>query len=114
MCSHLRELSDQTLSCIRNLDNAVIALDNVGEVDENMHVFTADTVAIHLKIDEEEGLVFIALAPNTGMHNAKPSWLRKEIMLVIKLLLKFNVFQFGDIFYREKEGGAMGSPFAYS
>ena len=31
----------------------------------------------------------------------------------MKLLLIFNVFQFGDTYYRQKEGGVMGSPFSY-
>ena len=62
--------------------------------------------------NKEEGLTFLTIALDNLIFRVDSRWPRKEIINDIKLLLRFNVFQFGDTCYRQKEGGEMGSTFA--
>ena len=62
-------------------------------------------------INAEEGLTFLTLASNNLIFKVQPNWPRREIISAMQLSLRFNVFQFGDTYYRQKEGGVMGSPF---
>ena len=41
----------------------------------------------------------------------KPDWPRKQLLVAMRLLLKCNVFQFDDAYFRQIEGGSMGNPF---
>ena len=67
---------------------------------------------MHPNVDAEE-VASIILAADTSMCKTNPLWLQNEIIIEIKILLKFKAFQFGDAFCRQREGGAMGSPFIF-
>ena len=55
-------------------------------------------------ISIEEGLVFLTLALDTLIFKARPIWPREDVILAIKMLLRFKIFQFGYTYYRKKEG----------
>ena len=50
-------------------------------------------------------------ALDSFVFKVKPIWPRRQLILSIMVLLKCNVFQFDDAFFRQIEGGAMGNPF---
>ena len=54
-------------------------------------------------INIEEGLMFLTIALDNLIFKVEPDWPRREIINDIKLLLRFNVFQFGDTFCRQNE-----------
>ena len=59
------------------------------------------------KINTEEGLAFAMEALDAFIFKVKPGWPRKQLCLATKLLLKCNLFQFDDAYFRQTEGGAM-------
>ena len=110
MC--LRQLLDQVSSYVKNSNDTVLMLNALEELDDNMF-FTACATAMHPNMSIEEGLTFLKIELNKLIFKADRNRPRKEIINTIKLLLWFNVFQFGDTCYRQKEGGAMDSPFTF-
>ena len=96
---------------MKNSNDIVLILNCLNVLDENMFLFTAYSIAIHPNINTEEGLTFLTLALNNLMFKVNHNLPRKETITTIKLLLRFNVFQFEDAYYRRKEGEEMGSPF---
>ena len=67
----------------------------LNKLDDNIFLFTADSTAMHPNINIEEGLKVLTLALDNLIFKVQPNWPRREIINAIKLLLRFNVFQFG-------------------
>ena len=89
----------------------MLLLNDIEELDDDALLFAADETAVCLNTNTEEGLIFLKIALDNLIFKVDSSWPRKEIINAIKLLLRFNVFQFGGACYRQKEGRAMGIPF---
>ena len=69
---------------------------------------TCDVEAMHANINTEEVLAFTMADLDAFIFKVKPDWPRNQLILVIRLLLKCNVLQFDDTYFREIEGGAWG------
>ena len=54
--ARLRQLIDQTPSCVKNSNDAVLILNVLDELDDDIFLFAADAIAIHPSINTEEGL----------------------------------------------------------
>ena len=65
-------------------------------------MFAADATAMCPNINTEEGLVFLTIALENLIFKVESGWPRKENINAIKLLLRCNAFQFGDMYYRQK------------
>ena len=109
--SYLKELLPFCKTHIKNSDDVLGILRGFGLVFEDVFIATCDAEAMHPNINTEEGLAFVMVALDAFMFKTKPGWPRKQLLLAIRLLLKCNVFQFDDTYFRQIEGGAMGNPF---
>ena len=109
---HLIDSLDQVHSYVKNSKDITLALRCLIVLDDNVFLFTADTTAIYPNINIEERLTFLTLSLENLIFKVGLNGHRKEIINTMKLLLIFNVFQFRETYYRQKEGGEMGSPFA--
>ena len=109
--SYLKELLPFCKTCIKNSDDVLGILRGFGLVFEDVFITTSDAEAMYPNINTEEGLAFVMVALDAFIFKTKPGWPRKQLLLAIRLLLKCNVFQFDDTYFRQIEGGAMGNPF---
>ena len=89
----------------------MLTINALDELDDSMFLFAVDATSMCTNINTEKGLIFLTISLDNLIFKAESSWPRTEIINAIKLLLQFNVFQFVDAYYRQKEGGEMGSPF---
>ena len=98
----LRESLVQIPSCVKNSNNVAIMLIFLNELDDVMFLFTVDATAMHPSINTEKGLTFLTLSLDNLMFKSETNWPRSDIINAMKLLLRFNVFQFGDDCNRQK------------
>ena len=94
-------------SYVKNSNEIVLTLQAIKELDDYTFLLTADDALMCPNINAEEGLIFLTLALDNMIFKVGPIRPRKEIINAIKLLLRCNVFQFGDVHHRQKEVGAM-------
>ena len=94
-----RSYFKNTFDLKKDLDNVVLP--------PNAYLFTSDAVSMYTNI------------PTTLALQKIGEYLRKEkfpgipvddLMRALRLIMKYNVFQFGDTFWKQKTGTAMGTP----
>ena len=90
----------------------MLTLNYMEELDDNTLLFTVDAAAMCPNINTEEGLMFLTISLDNLIFKVDSSWPRKEIINTTKMFLRFNVYQFGNTCYRQKEGGEIASPFS--
>ena len=79
----------------------MLVLNALDELDDNMFLFTSDETAMCPNMKTEELLMFLTLALNNLIFKVEPNWPRTDVINAIKLLLRFNVFQFECTCYRK-------------
>ena len=78
------------------------------------HIGTSDAKSMYTNIDPEEGIDTIERYINTFSHELKGHFPRKLIMKLLKLVMTTSVFQFGNTWWQQMIGTAMGTPCACS
>ena len=69
-------------------------------VYDNIFITTCDAEEMCPNISTEEGFAFVMAALDSFVFKVKPSWPRRQLLLAIRLLLKCNVFQLDDAYFR--------------
>lgn len=110
--SYLRELLPYVSSHIKDSDDLLGELKKFGPIEGDAFMSTSDAVAMCLNIRTDEGIMFLIAALDACLFKARLDWPRKQLLKAIELMLKFNVFRFENLHFRQKEGAAMGSLFA--
>ena len=73
----------------------------------NDFIFTADAVSMYTNIPTEKGLQLIT---NYLMRRFLHELPVRAICEALSIVMKNNIFQFGDMFFKQKTGTAMGAP----
>ena len=107
----MKELLPYCYAQIKKYDDVIRKLNSFQCVSSNMHITACDAVAMYPNIHTDQGLALISMALDTFVFKVRPGWPRKQTTLAIKILLKCDVFEFGDTYYKQLQGGAMGNPF---
>ena len=77
------------------------------DIPPNTYLFTADARAMYTNIPTDRALNFIG---DYLRETAFPDVPVEALMSALRLVMKNNVFQFGDCVYLQKTGTAMGTP----
>ena len=85
---------------MKNSDDVIRILRDFGLVFEDVFVTTCNAEAMCPNMNTEEGLDFAMTALDAFVLKIKLGWPRNQLLLVIRLLLKCNVFQFDDACFR--------------
>ena len=93
------------ISSSRQLKDLLIPLD----LPADSQVFTADAVSMYTNINTNHALHIIG---NYLQRNSKkfPSVPYEAVMVGLSLIMNNNVFRFGDTFWHQLQGTAMGTP----
>ena len=94
----MRELLDQIPSHVKKSNEIAIILRYINELDDKMFLFAEDATSMQPNANTEEGLTYLTLELDNLMFKAEANWPRRDIINAIKLLLRCNVFQFGDAY----------------
>ena len=99
--THLKELLPFCKTHVKNSDDVLKILKDFKTVYDDIFVTNCDAETINPNVNTEEGLAFAIAALDSSALKVKPRWPRKQLLLEIRLLLKFNVFQFDDTYFRQ-------------
>ena len=75
-------------------------LRDIGLVFDYVFVATCDAEAMCPNFNTDEGLGLMMAVLDAFIFKVKPGWPRNQLFLAIRLLLKFNVFQFDYACFR--------------
>ena len=105
----LQKLRSFVPSYIKNSDELIEKLKGLGRLPLNARLFTADADSMYTNIDTPHAIEVISkwldnLSPN--LHQQFPLGAVKEAM---KIVMTGNIFQFGDAYFLQLLGTAMGT-----
>ena len=110
LASILAPLAGNTTSHVRNSVDFVERIQQT-PLEEDDCMVSFDVVSLFTKVPLDEALQVIAQRlredPTLGERTTIPA---EELCSLIKLCLEVTYFQFGEQFYRQVQGAAMGSP----
>jgi len=106
--SRLQEVAKQQASYFPNsfeLKKQLLEL----ELPPNARLFTADAVSMYTNIPTTRALNLIGQQLQR-YHQQKPSYPAKAVRESLRLVMTNNVFTFGNMMFRQRNGTAMGTP----
>ena len=103
-------------SFVRNSSDVVDALNTINEsniINNNTRILIADAVSMYTNIDPIEGISIISKYINLYQQEHPPNSPPKEFIIqLLDLVMKYNIFKFGNTWWRQLIGTAMGTPCA--
>jgi hypothetical protein len=109
----LQQLTPSIPSYIKNSASLLNKLDKLKSLPPNCKLFTSDATSMYTNIDPGEGVNTLCLYLNKYASEGKGSTLNKELVCeLMKLVMENNIFQFGNSYWKQNVGTAMGTPCA--
>ena len=110
----LNPLVKYLLYFVRNSSDMVDTLKMNNEsniINNNNRILTADTISMYTKICSIEGISIISKYIELYHQELPPSSPPKEfITQLIELVMKYNIFRFGNTWWKQLIGTDMGTP----
>ena len=73
----------------------------------NLLIFTSNAIRMYTNIDTNHGLVSIENFLYENLEDINEDFPHELITRLLKVVMKYNMFQFGDLFFLQKQGTAM-------
>ena len=109
---YLQQLKDHSPTYLRDSYHMLEELDKVGELPEGSKLFTMDATSMYTNIDTDHGLDILEKFIEM-FEDLLPKDFPKELLLwSMKIIMRFNVFEFGSHIIQQLCGTAMGTPCA--
>jgi hypothetical protein len=109
----LQQLTPSIPSYIQNSASLLNKLDKLKTLPPNCKLFTSDATSMYTNIDPGEGVNTLRLYLNKYASEGKGGTLNKELVCeLMKLVMENNIFQFGNSYWKQNVGTAMGTPCA--
>lgn len=104
---HLKPLAFKTESYIRDTNDFLRKIQELGAIPPGSILCTADVSSLYTSIPHAEGIRAAKLILDERGYNAKPNtWI---ILRMIAIILTNNCFKFGYEYFLQKQGTAMGT-----
>ena len=110
-----RWVDDQLQPLVRQLPSFIASsfelkqqFDILPPLPATSRLFMFDAVSMYTNIDTDHALTTIAAFLRT--HDLALGMPTEALIAGLDLIMRWNVFQFGDTFWRQKSGTAMGTP----
>ena len=107
--SFLKYQAKRCKSFIRDTKDFLLKLKSIGKLPPNSILVTMDVSSLYTNINHEEGAQACFEKLQQRKNKRIPSLLLKNLILIV---LKSNVFRFGNCIYQQIKGTAMGTPMA--
>ena len=104
--SKLQLVAQQQKSYFKDSFELKKCLDDI-TIEPNDRLFTADAVSMYTNIPTSKGLKLIS---NYLQHRFSQELPVKAIVEALDIVMNNNLFQFGDMFFKQNTGTAMGAP----
>jgi hypothetical protein len=100
-------------SYVQNSEDLLNTIDQIDTLPKNAKIFTSDATSMYTNIDPEEGIpVLVNYINEYNNELGKRAVDAQSIKELLKLVMYNNIFQFGDSWWIQKIGTAMGTPCA--
>jgi hypothetical protein len=83
-------------------------------IPDNALLFSADAVSMYTNIETQQALTSMQDFIQSNIHNIQESFPTSLFLQVLEIVMKNNIFSFGDTFWIQQIGTAMGTPTACS
>jgi hypothetical protein len=75
-------------------------------------VLTSDATSMYTNLDSNTGIQALRDLPTTQALHISPTFPTDFFLLILEIVMNHNIFQFGDTFWGQLQGTAMGTPAA--
>ena len=106
---HLQPIMKSGVSYIKDTNDFLFKLKNLGKIPENAFLVTADVVGLYPSIPHDEGLEVLRKQLNAFNNKSIPT---KDLVKMAEFVLKNNYFEFNSSFKHQISGTAIGTKFA--
>ena len=108
----LQQLKNTLPSYIQNSTDLLNVIDNLPNLPENAKLVTTDATSMYTNISTEDGVKIVKEYLLLFQHEIDQSIPVDLLVSLIELVMKNNIFKFGDTWWHQKNGTAMGTPCA--
>ena len=109
---YLKKLIPYVPGHIKNSYEVILKLKNINFKDGNTRIFTSDAVAMYPNILTDEGINACKKYFDLYAKECKSYFPSALIIKLLKLIMTLNVFEFGNTYWVQKDGTAVGTPCA--
>ena len=107
---HLQPVAKLVPTYIRDSEELMTKLKQLGRLDPRAKLFTTDAVSMYTNIDTDHALQQLKVAFDRLKDKLSPDFPADLVLEALSIIMKNNVFQFGDTFWLQLNGTAMGTP----
>ena len=108
----LQKLRSQVHSYLQDSSHLLRLLNEFGQLPPGARLFTADAVGMYTNIDTTHGIQVIDDWIDELGDDMPDGFPAKAVKEALRLVMKTNIFEFGDSFFEQISGCAMGTPVA--
>jgi hypothetical protein len=109
----LQPLTQYIPSYCRDSNSFLSDLRQLDALPPTAHIFTSDATSMYTNIDPNEGISTLEKYFDEFDNECINENIQKDLLLELTaLVMKTNVFQFGNTWWQQKIGTAMGTPCA--
>ena len=87
-------------------------LENIGSLPAGTHLFTTDATAMYTNINTDHGLKVMEQFLELFKEQLPDGFPLELVMMALRLVMKNNIFEFGEDLIKQLDGTAMGTPAA--
>jgi hypothetical protein len=109
---YLQELKKFSPSYLRDSYQLLEELDKIGELDEGSKVITMDATAMYTNIETDHGLEILEKFIDMFADQLPDDFPRDLLLWAMKIIMRYNLFEFGPTILKQLCGTAMGTPCA--
>ena len=109
---HLQKLMHLIPTYIRDCFEVKAEMEQLGQLPEGTRLFTMDATSMYTNIDTDHGLHILEQFLEMHKDELPAGFPTKLVLEAMNIVMRFNVFEFGDTIIRQLTGTAMGTPSA--
>ena len=110
----LQQLKPFISTYIQDSDDLREQMESLGPLPSNARVFTADANSMYTNIDTDHGLEILRqFLEELDEEGKLPPNIKIDIIIeAARIVMRWNIFEYGDCYFRQLVGTAMGTPAA--
>ncbi|KAL7472102.1 hypothetical protein ACHAXS_012435 [Conticribra weissflogii] len=109
---HLQKLTPHIPTYIKDSDHLNMYLRTISDIPPHARLLAADAVSMYTNIETTHALKTIGDFLQDLQDQLPSDFPVAAIIDGLSLIMKNNVFEFGDLYFKQKQGTAMGTPVA--
>ncbi|KAL7460470.1 hypothetical protein ACHAXS_000922, partial [Conticribra weissflogii] len=106
---HLQKLTPYIPTYIKDSNNLNIHLCTISNIPSHAKLFVADAVSMYTNIDTTHALKPIGEFLQDTKDQLPSDFPVAAVIDALSLIMKNNVFKFGDLYFKQQQGTAMGT-----